>query len=223
MKIKRLALSVVLLALLNTSVHAKGLIEQDASAMLHITAQITTGACTPVMENGGVDFGDIPVSHLNQKTPTILPAQKTLLTITCSSPVMAGFTIDDDRQDTLVPQLRTGESALARFGLGATAQGTSLGGYSIESDRAPLYDGHKGRLIVQNRGARVWLRALPAMLPGNDKIWTVSPGNSVLLPVSFIRAEFPLAIHAVLRPRETLHITDQTKLDGLTTFTLVYL
>ena len=197
-------------------------VDSGAGADLHISATVETGSCSPAIDNGGVDFGRVSLAGLHRHTPTELGTRQTLLRIRCSAPMAVGFTISDDRMNSRVSL--AGEDVRDGFGLGSTPAGAALGRYHLTIAPHPVRDGHSGYLIQQaGDGLSGWRRAAGAVTSGAARLWSVASAPQARTPAVFSVATFTLTVRATLQARDRLNIRDDVPLDGLATFTLVYL
>lgn len=204
------------------------------SVDLKVTGTLTSGTCTPTLENGGVvDYGHIPWGNLSKTETNQLGHKMINLTITCSSSMAVGFGPVDNRADSrmaiLIKNAKQDGSDLTpwlaeTFGLGKTAGGVNLGGIAI----APMssetkVDGASAILIrTQHADANpvVWEATEGLMDYGSRKFTVAKTGT--LEPLPFKEAVIPLKISTSVQGTDTLNMTDETNLDGSITLGLYY-
>ncbi|WP_256125470.1 DUF1120 domain-containing protein [Cronobacter sakazakii] len=102
---------------------------------------MVNGSCTPTLSgNGVVDFGHTPLGNLSKTDTNQLGGRSSLvLTITCDSAMPLGWTMVDNRNDSVqVLTIKNGKwdgsdvtGAEYEFGLGKTAGGVKIGAYSV--------------------------------------------------------------------------------------------
>lgn len=202
----------------------------NASETLELIVQATavTGSCTPTLDNPEIDFGSIKYGTLSLHSSNELPTKSVNLTINCSSPMAVGWTIVDNHHDSVAGKYFDGankylnDDALA--GLGKTSSGKSIGVWAI-STNAVQYDGVEGKSIYSVDNGVTW-EGVNNSQTGisflGRKILSVSNGLHSA-PVPFSSAMFDLRIKSVIAPAESLKLTDDTKINGSATISLVYL
>lgn len=198
---------------------------------LVVQATAVTGSCTPSLDTPVVNLGSIRYDALNAGTPTVLPEKTVQLTLTCSSPMAVGWSITDNRPDSvaglavnLQGRSYTGTSLA---GLGKTPGGVSLGNWAISTGLAGTvqHDGTGGNAIVSSDTGSTWSgTAGVAMAPGFGGGGVISVSETAGgQPIPLSTGTFTLGIGGVLAPRNTLGLTDDTRLDGSATISVVYL
>ncbi|MDY3572507.1 DUF1120 domain-containing protein [Enterobacter hormaechei] len=204
-----------------------------ATDSVDLVVQVTavTGACTPSLDTPVINLGVIPYNTLNATAPTALPEKKVLLTVNCTSPMAVGWTLTDNRTDSVaqLPVTLSGRqySGTALAGLGKTPAGIPLGNWAISTgtEAAVQHDGTTGIAITSTDGGTTWRSAAgtPADVSFAGNLLTSVTDATTAPPVPFTTGTFSLSMGAVIAPRNTLNLTDDTLLDGSATFTLVYL
>lgn len=194
---------------------------------LNVSATLTSSACTPSISGDDVDFGNILLARMSSTAVNQLGARETSLTITCDDATSVAFTATDDRADSMQPEQVSGQVANAAFmfGLGKTLGGVKIGAYLLTlADGKITADGvEKNLLYTLNLTTPSWGVAGGGsyLYPTGTIAYTVGSADKV--PVAFKSAKFPLRIYASVQDTTTLAISDETKLDGLATFSLIYL
>jgi len=203
-----------------------------AAESMDLVVQVTavTGSCTPTLDTPVVNLGNIRYTTLNELTPTALPQKNVRLTITCSSPMAVGWTISDNRGDSVarIPVSLLGKvyDGASLAGLGKTSAGMALGNWTISTglNGSVQHDGTNGTAIAST-DRTTWNCAdnVPLALDfGGGVVTSISETNSIV-PIPFSTGTFSLGVGAVIAPRDSLNLTDDTPLDGSATISLVYL
>lgn len=201
------------------------------SADLVVQATAVTGACTPALDTPVVSFGVIPYGTLDVSAPTALAEKTVQLTINCTSPMAVGWTLTDNRTDSVaqLPVTLAGQqySGPALAGLGNTPDGAPLGNWalSVGMGTGVQHDGTAGIAIISADGGNTWrgTAGAPAEVSFTGSLITSVADITSALPVPFSTGTFSLTVGAVIAPRSTLNLTDDTRLDGSATISLVYL
>ena len=195
---------------------------------LKVVGVLTNSACTPSFPNGGkVDFGKNSLSSMSSTAVNQLGQRTVNLTLTCDAATALAFTSSDSRNDSVNTQQVNliGANAVLDYGLGKTAGGVKLGAYIITLDEKNVTaDGVAGSLLYNtNMTTPAWAVAgTGSYLHATPNIqYTV--GSTDKVPTAFKTAVFPLKIWASVQDTTTLAITDDTNLDGLAPFSIIYL
>lgn len=206
------------------------------TAVMKVTGTLTNSACTPELSNGGVvDYGIFRLGELSDTSTNALGQKDINLTINCTVATKVGWSVSDDRQDSVADIAITGGTTNGSnipsgekyfmYGIGKTADGMKIGNYSLFiKDNKVTIDGVSGDVTGHNQdwSADTW-RAAPSAVR-SDSFLVVSAANSgTTAPVAFKTAVFPLVTALQIQDTATLGITDDTSLDGQATITLVYL
>lgn len=204
-----------------------------AAESVDLVVQVTaiTGSCTPLLDTPEINFGSIQYSSLNPSTPTALAEKNVRLTITCSSPMAVGWSISDNRTDSVArfPVTLRGRifEGTALAGLGKSTAGLPIGNWTVStgSKGSAQHDGMNGTVIVSTDHAVTWQGSdnVPVTMNfGGGTVTSISETTGTI-PVPFSTGNFSLTVGAVIAPRNTLHLADDTRLDGSATISLVYL
>jgi len=210
---------------------------------LKVKGILSNTACSPTLSNDAtVDFGRLKMSGLSATDVNQLGTRNITLTVTCDAPMAVGITTTDGRTSSLKALLITQgtsnnvnlDSATWEFGLGKTAGDVNLGAYSITTATTNAsgvtLDGVAADAIVQKTsGASTtstdWKKVAAIstdLKPDGTEVWSFA-ATGTLVPTAFKVAVLPLRVTAAIQDTTTLAITDDTNLDGLATFSLVYL
>ena len=195
---------------------------------LQVVGVLTNSACTPSLPNGGkVDFGKSALSTMSATSVNQLGQRTINLTLTCDAATALAFTATDSHNDSAVAQQVSGAAANAAldFGLGKTAGGVKLGAYIIGLDEKNITaDGVAGSLLYNmNMTTPAWTVAGSGSYLHTTPNIQYTVGGTDKVPTAFKTAVFPLKIWASVQDTTTLAITDDTNLDGLATFSIIYL
>lgn len=198
------------------------------STNIRIKAAIDQGACTPSLDNGGVlEFGDFPVSHLYTDTPSGLDTRSINMHITCTAPVVVGYSFQDNRQDTL-----DGGSADIQnygFGIGLTPEEVHIGHFYLyvadSSLPTPVVNNTPARTIYSDNGGTQWQLASSSTKASNSgsNIMAFSSTDDFSRPLAVETATATLSVHPVVQSLKTLALTDDQPYEGQATLNLVYL
>ncbi|WP_318369499.1 DUF1120 domain-containing protein [Enterobacter sp.] len=211
------------------------------SADLKVTGTINAPACTPEFDGGGtVDFGVIPIETLSITSDTMLPDyQQTKLKITCDAPTRFGFTVLDGKADSVPPDMDdlTGNAAADyiagngenyNFGLGMTKEGgTTIGVYAMRVSQTQNQQTEPLKIIhrpAQSQEAWSDLNAAASFIQNgpNENVYSFSKSGEST-PSAETEVTATLNIYAAINDMTTMPVTETVTLDGLSTFTLVYL
>lgn len=193
------------------------------TADLKLIGTITPAACVPNFTGGAtIDYGNIPASTLNATAQTLLPEKTTKLSVDCNAPVKFAFGLVDDRNATALTTLDTitGYPATAKFGLGAADNGAKIGAYSLQISNETADTGATRRLASADSGS-TWA-------PFGGGLTTTSIvgfGNSATATVPSAHKSITVDLRVVAAVDKTanLPITNEIKIDGLSTFEVKYL
>ncbi|EFE06669.1 DUF1120 domain-containing protein [Citrobacter youngae] len=204
----------------------------DTSTLLKVNGKLTNAACAPELEGGGiVDYGYVHLSGLSASEDNILTQKKVKLTINCTAPTKVSFSATDDRADSRPAKVLktlgwndTGTMTPAPayvFGVGTTTEGVKIGNYALVAVKGTV-DG-KSTYILRRTNNSAWGSANDMLVANtqDSEITVAEAGGSA--PASFNTATFTLKVNLTVEDTDTLNITDDTPIDGQTTFTLNYL
>ncbi|TAL96129.1 MAG: DUF1120 domain-containing protein [Paraburkholderia sp.] len=199
------------------------------SVDLQVIGTIVPAACTPTIAGGGViDYGRIPAASLDATGFTVLDVKQSTLTITCDSAVKIGFKTTDNRQGSAVPGLIHNLYPASlddsyTFGLG-TVGGKSVGSYYIKTGVGTVTaDGNTVTRLVSDDSGVTWAASGAGIQRPGIREMAWAPTGS-LVPGTYATITQPLEIRAGLNKKTDLpDLSNEIPLDGLATFTLVYL
>ncbi|WP_160350978.1 DUF1120 domain-containing protein [Bordetella sp. 15P40C-2] len=207
-----------LLTLLCAAASAAPLLASAASSVqMDVRGTIFTGACDISMSKGSViDVGRIPVSQLNADKSTSVGPGGLLgrVEITCPAPTIVSIKTIDERSgtaavdDVSVPQIY--------FGLGK-AGAVNIGRYHIMFLNSHV-DGIDADVSRIDPGKGV-SKNDPYSEPGSRFVYQT---RSETAPAPHKTYDSTLGVHVSVQKASALHITEETPIDGLTTFELVY-
>lgn len=188
------------------------------TAELKVTGTITPAACVPNFGGGGVvDFGKIASQSLSLTAATELPSKTVAYTITCDALTKTAFTFTDNRADT------ASITDANVFGLGKSgaANDKKTGYYKLYQVAADLRgDGAAVDSIWSSDNGYGWARhgdgqVMRGRLNSYSKTGTLVPG-------AYMTVTGVIKVVATIAARNTLDLTEDVKLDGLTTITIKY-
>ncbi len=191
------------------------------SADLKINATVTSEACTPVMENGGViQLGNIPVKSLKQedKNYRIVQHKHITLDIVCSDDYNIAFRVEDNKKDTIATTLPWFNGA---YGFGQTPDGKNIGLYQLYYYSVTV-DGSTGRLLWKNATDTVeapWNYV--EGINSNNFIYAFSKGD--VTPAAGKNFHLVMDTDYIFDKDIVNNIQDTLDFEGSATFVLVYL
>ncbi|EPC8952868.1 DUF1120 domain-containing protein [Cronobacter sakazakii] len=209
------------------------------SVDLNVKGTLVNGSCTPTLSgNGVVDFGHTPLGNLSKTDTNQLGGRSSLvLTITCDSAMPLGWTMVDNRNDSVqVLTIKKGKwdgsdvtGAEYEFGLGKTAGGVKIGAYSVYVDKANvLADGVNAKMMYTDgdpTDKTKWVVSGAGEVKSNSsRVYSVeaeSSSDGTVLPAKV--TTWPIKVAAAIQGTDTLAISDDTNLDGSATISLVYI
>lgn len=192
------------------------------TADLRVIGTIAPGACTPVFSGGAtVDYGVIPISSLNVSATTQLQDREIGYTITCNAPIPISTTWSDSRAGTAY------EPNTNRFGLG-THNGVMIGRYNLYNVRTGVTgDGQTVDVIQKNDAGSAWVApagGITSAQISSDGVrqFSYAPVGT-LVPGAYQTYVGAIRVIPVIAPTDTLNLTTEVTLDGLSTMTVNYL
>ncbi|EFC57784.1 MULTISPECIES: DUF1120 domain-containing protein [Enterobacter] len=226
---KLLVATAISMAMSVTAAHAAD------TAVLKVQGKLTNASCTPTLSNGGiVDYGTIRLGELNATATNQLGERDSSLTITCSSPTKVGWSITDDRTDSVSPNVNVkvlGDLIYPTegiaMGLGKTTGGVAIGNWALYVAAANVTaDGEHATLVKKADAQSPWENATiaPVLNAANHTVMSVIlPEATTPDPMAFTQVVYPLKTSVAIDKTSRLAITDDTQLDGQATITLTYL
>ena len=209
--------------------YANSTFAANQSTDLKVQGTLTMGSCTPTLSSGGVvDYGKLSIATLDASAVNQMGEHDITLSLTCVSPTKVGFSVVDDRTDTVAdtsPNVNGFKATPGQeFGLGKTAGGISLGSFAMlpySDSNDTFIDGLPGHLIISTDNGATWSKSRGLLK--NDGSETVSFANADDTPVALTTASDVIGVNAAIQDTTTLAITDDTSLDGQATISVVYL
>ena len=226
---KLLVATAISMAMSVTAAHAAD------TAVLKVQGKLTNASCTPTLSNGGiVDYGTIRLGELNATATNQLGERDASLTITCSSPTKVGWSITDDRTDSVSPSVNVkvlGDYSYptdgSAMGLGKTAGGVAIGNWALYVVAANVTADSEHAIPVKWSDQQpAWQNAtlLPILNGKQHTVMSVISDDATNPnPMAFTQAVYPLKTSLAIDNTTRLAITDDTQLDGQATITLKYL
>lgn len=196
------------------------------TTVIKVQATLAMGSCTSSLDNGGLlNFGDFPVDHLFDDTPSGLDMRSINMHITCTEPVALAYTFQDDQNDTL--DGGSADIAAYGFGIGKTAGGINIGHfylYLVGPD-APIVNGESAQMIYSDNNGAQWNVASSSTRASNSgsNLASFSDTKDFTRPLAVETTEVELTIHPIVQSRKTLALTDDQPYEGMATISLVYL
>lgn len=233
MKVMKINTSLTALALVSLLSAGAGQAVAAESATLTVGGSVITGACTPALSAGVVDYGTIPVSTLSQTAQTTLAVKTVALTVHCTTPLVFGMGVTDNRAGTAAALRYTDpdgdpQGGTSAFGLGVTGGGVNIGGYTLYVSDA-VVDGAVAKMALVNPDGVV----SGVYAGGEYENWyprggviyysaAVAPNSGDRLAAAQDLA-YQLSVVTQLDSVQGLALTEDTRLDGSATLSLTYL
>lgn len=232
---KKLLVSTTVAMALSAAAHAA-----DSTALLKVQGVLTNDACTPTLSGGGtVDFGTTYVDTLSSTATNQLGNKDITLSIQCSSPTKVSWSIEDNVGEPAdnVAIINPGfigdytvnaTTTAAKFGTGKTAEGVSIGAYSVALDTSnTTADTTAARVINSSIDSIFWgvftAGKSTDFITHSNEQYSVAPSSGSANPLAFTNAVFPMRVALAVEKTSTLAITDDTPISGQATITLHYL
>jgi type 1 fimbria pilin len=190
------------------------------------TLQVRTGfapaACRPTLAgNAQVDFGRIAMSQLQHASVTSF-SQPTILDVDCDAPTRFAIRAVDNRTGSVSDRLGLAKPTL--FGIGRTAAGQALGGYSVRLGAATGRDGTPSVALLGDTSGQTWRVDRDGFLRSDGQLTALqgvlAPGSA---PSAWSGLSLPLTIDLHLAPARELDLRQETPIDGSVTLEIIYL
>ncbi|EKS6649074.1 TPA: DUF1120 domain-containing protein [Enterobacter hormaechei] len=204
------------------------------TAVLKLTGTLTNSACTPELSNGGIaDFGYIRTAELSATQTNQIGKRDITLTINCQTKTQVGWSIVDNRADSLPSPFITVDDAAANgdyafsasstFGVGKTPGGVNIGAYAVYADLPNVTgNGIAVDVLYHAGGSSTWAKSTTGRPTIGVDVFTVT-NKGEKEPIAFTEAVFPLKVVLAVQATDKLSITDDAPLDGQATISLAYL
>ncbi|CAD5203997.1 DUF1120 domain-containing protein [Pseudomonas sp. FEN] len=196
------------------------------AADLLVRGTIVPASCTLSLQNGGiVDYGKIRAAELSANAYTRLQPRGVPFSVNCDGGTRVGVKTLDNRSGSKVPgilqaAIGPGYNDVYNYGLGTTADGKRIGGYSL-SVKDSVADFPLVNTIVSTNNGLSWNRGNGALGQyQNIMSWS---GFFATHPASVQRVSGTLEVQAVINKTSELDVTQEINLDGLATLELRYL
>lgn len=196
------------------------------AADLSVKGYIVPASCSFTITNSVIDYVRIDPNILSATASTRLEAKSTPYVIKCGSHAKAkvGIKAIDNRAATRISGLAQAHwggnyNDTYNYGLGATASGQKIGGYTIHLRNSVADSKAVGVITSTNNGA-TWYAGGQALGHGNN-IGSWHTGNS--LPVALNVLSGTLEVQAIINKTSELDMSRQINLDGQATLELRYL
>ncbi|MNF55185.1 hypothetical protein D3C85_1124190 [compost metagenome] len=184
---------------------------------LTLSGQIMPTACTLTMANGGsFDYGEfiLPASG-----KTVMPAQDSSLDVACAGPTLFAYTMTDNRAGTTP----AGASSQA-LGLGLDQDQNPIGIYTFTMPPDSVVDGTGGRIGWSSNNGNSWANSGGTETGRGLGFWyTLSRSGLSGTPVPVTTGRFNMTLTSTIEPKANLDQTREIRIDGSSTFTLIYL
>lgn len=211
------------------------------SVQLQLTGKIAPSACTPTLVNGGViDYGDISAADLKYSDLIVLPEKSIGLSISCSAPTSIALAASSNRKGTtaLLAENASGiaqhpsTSAAGRFqqkvGLGLTAGGEKIGGYSMWLQDAKIGGVNAHPLFSDDLGSN-WTNLTPGSYMGfynagisNARYMSVA-ATATSTPSAISQLTGNIGVQAYITKASELDLSQPISLDGQSNIEIIYL
>ncbi|WLH35477.1 DUF1120 domain-containing protein [Pseudomonas sp. FP2196] len=220
----------VLSALVAVAVVAGISFNANAAIDLRVKGTIVPASCVPFLQGGGVvDYGNIPAEDLNQTSFTVLEKKEIVFNINCRSATKVGLKALDGKGFSQIPGILAATigpdyTDNYNYGLGATVDGESIGGYAVNLKPGSFNAGGAAvKAITSLDNGTTWIETTTGAVGQTDNIASWSSTTGLPTPISFITLSGAMEVQAVINKASELTINNDVPLDGLTTFELSYL
>lgn len=189
---------------------------------LRVRTGFAPAACRPTLAgNANVNFGRIGVGELQRESVTTFSRQ-TVLEVDCDAPTRFAIRAVDNRAGSVSDQLSAAAPTL--FGIGRTAAGQALGGFTARLGAGIGRDGSSAYPLLGDASAQTW-RPDPAGLLRNDGQPTSlgRQSTSAAAPGAWSGLSLPLTVELHLAPARGLDLRQETPIDGSATLEIIYL
>ncbi|CAI3789549.1 hypothetical protein AHFPHNDE_03252 [Pseudomonas sp. MM227] len=189
---------------------------------LLVKAGFAPAACRPSLAgNANVNFGRIGMADLRRESVTTFSRQ-TVLEVDCDAPTRFAIRALDNRAGSVSDQLLAAAPTL--FGIGRTADGQALGGFTARLGTGIGRDGSSAYPLLGDASAQTWrlhpdgwLRSDgPPTALGRQATPGVAPG-------AWSGLSLPLTVDLHLAPARGLDVRQETPIDGSATLEIIYL
>ncbi|CAG4903726.1 DUF1120 domain-containing protein [Paraburkholderia saeva] len=196
------------------------------SVDLKIIGTIAPTSCTPTLAGGGVvDFGTIPASTINANSFTNIGTKTTSVTVTCDAPAVIAIKLLDNRASSLasgvVHSIDSNHYDVDGYGLG-TVNGINIGAYVVRMSGQGTGDGAAVDNIWSDN-ATTWTKASTASAVSPTKEFRSWATPGTLTPAAHTVFSQNFSIMAGVNKGSALPLNQDIPLDGLVTFSMVYL
>jgi len=200
---------------------------------MKVTGTIAPSACDASLTGGTADFGKIAASQLSPDNFTFVGKKTNQLTITCGAPTRVAFKVIDSRSANIPSDInlfmRKNVAEMYSlyphdmYSFGAV-EGKQVGAYAIGVLGQVTGDDAKTSLLYSTNNGISW-GGLYGVLAPAPRLHSMMPqDSSITEPAAFTTAVYPFQIAAALNKVADLPpLTDEVPMDGLVTFSLVYL
>jgi hypothetical protein len=189
---------------------------------LHLRAGFAPAACRPTFAgNAQVDFGRIAVGELQRDSVTSFSRQTTL-DVDCDAPTRFAIRSVDNRAGSVSDQLSAASATL--FGIGRTAAGQALGGFTARLGAGVGRDGSSASPLLGDASAQVWQQDREGFLRHDGQPTALQRVSaSGIVPGAWSGLSLPLTVDLHLAPARALDLRQETAIDGSATLEIVYL
>lgn len=211
------------------------------SVQLQLTGKIAPSACTPTLVNGGViDYGDISAADLKYSDLIVLPEKSIGLSISCSAPTSIALAASSNRKGTTAllsenasgiaqhPSNVTAGRYHQKVGLGLTAGGDKIGGYSMWLQDAKISGTNAHPLFSDDMGSS-WTSLNVGDYMGfynaginNVRYMSVATSASSV-PSAISQLTGNIGVQAYITKASELDLSKPISLDGQSNIEIIYL
>lgn len=189
---------------------------------LLVRAAFAPAACRPTLGgSANMNFGRIGVGELQRESVTTF-SRRTTLDVDCDAPTRFAIRALDNRAGSVSDQLLAAVPTL--FGIGRTADGQALGGFTARLSVGFGRDGSSAYPLLGDASGQTW-QPDPAGLLRNDGQPTAlgRQSTSGAAPGAWAGVSLPLTVELHLAPASGLDIHQDTAIDGSATLEIIYL
>ncbi|MGS0742722.1 DUF1120 domain-containing protein [Glaciimonas sp. GG7] len=211
MRIKKILLGTLIAAIVISS--ASSFASDEAT--ITIKGNIIPTACSLMLNNGDIDFGNDIKLEADSSTPTTLSKKTIKYTIKCPSEKAIKYTFKDNQSN------KEG-AADGKFGLGKTSTLGEIGYYKLTNTiGSNVGDSNNGFLISSTDDGGTWTMSTNPYIAGQTYS-TAHSGDSPT-PKGYRTLTGDIAVETVINPSSKLGGSDKIELNGSSTMTISYI
>ena len=187
-----------------------------AASTTDLTVQglIVPSACVPSLSKNDIDLGRISVADLNEDTRTQLTSTQLQLSVDCEASTLFAMKTTDNRVDSA--------NGVVEYGIGKTASGQRIGGYAMFLDKAVADLAPAGVIMSIDNGS-TWATQWPDDGWQTNALLSIRDPGAARTPIPAKNTQFELTVNPFINAKNSVTITEDTRIDGAVTIDVRYL